>query len=197
MREYELHAALVKKLIELGSEEQLIMIGSAPAGECAGIQYAHYQNRVIEKGDEVTLMIECSGPGGYYCEIGRSFSLNSRPSESLQSIFAQSKTVQQRSAALLRPGKAAGQVTKEVNVLLKEMDLPEEQRIFIHGQGYDLIEAPGFDRTDDSLILPNMSIAIHPTYPTPGGFGFCCDEYLVTEGETRRLHQFPQEIICV
>lgn len=197
MREYELHASLIKKLLEMGSEEQLVMIGSAPAGTCAAIQYLHYQNRVIEKGDEITLMIECSGPGGYYCEIGRSFSLNSRPSESLQQLFDQSKEVQQRTAALLKPGKVASEVTKEVNLFLKEMNLPKEHRIFTHGQGYDLIESPGFDLADGSVIQPNMSIAVHPTYVTPGGFGFCCDEYLVGETETRRLHRFPQEIICI
>lgn len=197
MREYELNAALVKKLIELGSEEQLIMIGSAPAGQCAGIQYTHYQNRVIEKGDVLTVMVECSGPGGYYCEMGRSFALGCEPGSGLVELFAQSREVQRRTAAMLTPGMPVREVTAKVNEILKEMHLPEDRRIFTHGQGYDLIEAPGFALEDDFVLQANMCIAVHPTYVTPEGFGFCCDNYLVTDQGTSRLQKFPQEIIRV
>ena len=197
MHEYELNAALAKKLIELGSEEQLLMIGSAPAGQCASIQYTHYQGRVIEKGDVLTVMVECSGPGGYYCEMGRSFALGTAPGQGLVDLFAQSREVQQRTAELLIPGTPVAEITANVNKLLKEMHLPEEHRIFTHGQGYDLIEAPGFALEDDFVLQANMCIAVHPTYATPEGFGFCCDNYLVTDHGTHRLQTYPQEIICL
>lgn len=195
LREYEIQAALVKKLMELGSEEQLIMIGSAPCGQCAGIQYSHYQNRMIQRGDELTVMIETSGMGGYYCEMGRSFAVGCQPSEQLEYMFDQSRRVQHRTAELLVPGKRAGSVTEEVNVLLKEMGLPEEHRIFTHGQGYDLIESPGFDLEDDFILRENMNIAIHPTYATPHAFGFCCDNYQITAEGARRLEKFQQDVI--
>lgn len=197
MREYELNAALTQKLIELGSEEQLLMIGSAPAGQCAGIQYAHYQNRMIEKGDVLTVMIECSGPGGYYCELGRSFVLGCEPGKELKDVFARSKEVQHRTAELLVPGIPAHEVTRKVNELLKKMNLPEEHRIFTHGQGYDLIEAPGFALEDDFVLQENMCIAIHPTYVEPKGFGFCCDNFLVTPAGAQRLQEYTQEVIRI
>lgn len=195
LREYEIQAALVKRLMELGSEEQLIMIGSAPCGQCAGIQYTHYQNRMIQRGDELTVMIETSGMGGYYCEMGRSFAVGCQPSEELEHMFDQSRQVQHRTARLLRPGKRAGAVTDEVNALLKEMGLPEEHRIFTHGQGYDLIESPGFDLEDDFVLQENMNIAIHPTYVTPGAFGFCCDNFQITAEGGKRLEKFQQDVI--
>lgn len=197
MHEYELNAALAKKLIELGSEEQLLMIGSAPAGQCAGIQYTHYQKRVIEKGDVVTVMVECSGPGGYYCEMGRTYALDCAPGQGLVDLFAQSREVQHRTAELLIPGTPVRQITENVNMLLREMHLPEEHRIFTHGQGYDLIEAPGFALEDDYVLQENMCIAVHPTYVTPEGFGFCCDNYLVTASGATRLQQYPQEVIRI
>lgn len=195
MHEYEFNAALAKKLIELGSEEQLLMIGSAPVGQCAGIQYTHYQKRVIEKGDVLTLMIECSGPGGYYCEMGRAFALGCVPGQGLVDIFAQSREVQHRTAQLLVPGTPVREITENVNKILKDMNLPEDHRIFTHGQGYDLIEAPGFALEDDFVLQENMCIAVHPTYVTPEGFGFCCDNYLVTASGAKRLQKYPQEII--
>ena len=195
LREYEIQAALVKKLMELGSEEQLIMIGSAPSGQCAGIQYTHYQNRMIQRGDELTVMIETSGMGGYFCEMGRSFAVGCEPSAELTHYFAQSREVQHRTAQLLVPGKKASEVTQEVNQLLKKMNLPEEHRIFTHGQGYDLIESPGFDLVDDFVLQADMNIAIHPTYVVPQAFGFCCDNYRITPEGGERLEKFPQEVI--
>ena len=79
MREYELQLMIIAKLLELGSEEQLVMIGSGPANVCAPIQYTHYQNRTIEKGDAVVIMVETSGCGGYYCEISRPYIVGGNP----------------------------------------------------------------------------------------------------------------------
>ena len=150
---------------------------------------------MIQRGDELTVMIETSGMGGYYCEMGRSFAVGCQPSEQLEYMFDQSRRVQRRTAELLLPGKRAGSVTEEVNVLLKEMGLPEEHRIFTHGQGYDLIESPGFDLEDDFILRENMNIAIHPTYATPHAFGFCCDNYQITAEGARRLEKFQQDVI--
>ena len=197
MKEYELHAEVVKMLLEYGSEEQLVMVGSAPYNECASIQYEHYQNRTIEKGDAVTVMVETSGPGGYYCEIARPYIVDGKPCDDLVRLFEQSKIVQNRTAELLKPGMVAGQITTEINKLLKELNLPEDKRIFTHGQGYDLIEAPGFAEIDDTILQENMNIAVHPTYVTEHAFAFCCDNYLVTKNGGKRVSQFPQEIVII
>ena len=197
MKEYELQLMIIAKLLELGSEEQLVMIGSGPADVCAPIQYTHYQNRTIEKGDAVVIMVETSGCGGYYCEISRPYIVGGKPSDELKRLFYQSKEVQNRTAQLLKPGMIAGQITDKINVVLDEMNLPREKRIFTHGQGYDLIESPGFAEIDETLLQENMNIAVHPTYATAKAFGFCCDNYLVTPEGGKRLETFPQEIIIV
>ena len=197
MKEYELQLKVIAKLLELGSEEQLVMIGSGPANVCAPIQYTYYQNRTIEKGDAVVIMVETSGCGGYFCEISRPYIVGGKPSEELVRLFDQSKEVQRRTAQRLKPGMMAGSITDAVNVVLEEMDLPRERRIFTHGQGYDLIESPGFAEIDDTVLQENMNIAVHPTYVTEKAFGFCCDNYLVTAAGGVRVETFPQEIIML
>lgn len=73
--EYEVRGAINRLLEDLGSEEQLIMLGSSPPGIPTGHLPTFYQNRRIEPGDQVFIMIEVNGPGGYYGEIGRTWCL--------------------------------------------------------------------------------------------------------------------------
>ena len=49
-------------------------------------QFRRFQNRVIREGDQVSVLIEVNGPGGYYTEIGRVFSVG-KPSQALQDAF--------------------------------------------------------------------------------------------------------------
>lgn len=63
VREYELRSFIQWISTNLGSEEHLISIGSAPAGKPAGQVRAFFQNRLLQRGDQVCVMIEVNGPG--------------------------------------------------------------------------------------------------------------------------------------
>lgn len=62
--EFEVRDDIIHLLSALGSEEQLVMMSSAPPGARAGHLYAPYQNRRINAGDQVMIMIEPNGPAG-------------------------------------------------------------------------------------------------------------------------------------
>ena len=60
------------------------MMSSAPAGKRAVNIHSFYQNRQIQWGDQVIIMIEPNGPGGFYGEIGRTWCLGEAPRELLR-----------------------------------------------------------------------------------------------------------------
>ena len=69
--EYQVRSEIARLLTDLGSEEQLIMMSCAPPGQKAGNIHSFYQNRQIQAGDQVCIMIEPNGPGGFYGELAR------------------------------------------------------------------------------------------------------------------------------
>jgi Xaa-Pro aminopeptidase len=54
-----------------GGENGIYLCASGPIGTPCQISQRHYQNRVIREGDYVMLLVEDSGSGGYYTELGR------------------------------------------------------------------------------------------------------------------------------
>jgi Xaa-Pro aminopeptidase len=71
---------------------------------------------------------------------------------------------------------------------------PEEQRLFFHGQGYDLVERP-LVRVDEPMpIRKGMYFACHPTYMTKRLFATYCDDFLVTDNGVERLHKYPEKL---
>jgi Xaa-Pro aminopeptidase len=196
MWEYELRAELTRWLIEYGSEEQLIMMGSAPEGEKTPHLHSFYQNRRIGERDSVLLMIESNGPGGYYCEIIRTFCMGT-PSDDLLEGFEHSKRIQHTLAGLAKPGTPIPTLTKAYNQLLTELGLPEDQRLLMHGQGYDLVEWPGFQPGDDGVIEENMFLAIHPALGFPNALGFCCDNYHITGDGGVLVQKLEQKIFLI
>lgn len=194
--EYEIRHQICQLLGDLGSEEQLIMIGSAPAGQRAGHKAHFFQNRRIEKGDQVFVMIEPNGPGGYWAELGRTYVLGEPPKELLE-VWDDAVKAEMYTASLLKPGVTAAEVFHKYDEFIKEMGYASETRIFAHGQGYDLMERPGI-RPDETMVLDsNMNIAIHPTLAKGSGYAFACDNFISGPDGGRRIHTLRQEIIAV
>ena len=196
MYEYELRSHIIHLLTNQGSEEQLIMIGSAPLGQKAGHKAHFYQNRRIEAGDAVMVMLEPNGPGGLWVELGRTFILG-EPDETLQKVWDDAVKAQHYTASLLKPGATCGEIYDKYNEYVEHMGYAKETRIHAHGQGYDLMERPGIRGEDPMVIRPNMNIAIHPTFAKNGAYAFACDNYLTTDAEPVRIHKTSQELIKV
>ena len=198
MYEYELRAELARWLKVYGSEEQLLILQSQ-SEKVPHIIPQFYQNRQIQKGDYVTVLNESSGPGGFYAEIMRTFVLG-EPSKTAVEAYDTAVELQKWVAEMLRPGVAANSIWPKYNARLREMGMPIEERLFMHGQGYDLVEMPGFGEGDDTILEEGMFIALHPNVYLPGNneHGVCCEQFLVTpQGGLNMYSLNKQEIVIV
>ncbi|MFH1489536.1 MAG: M24 family metallopeptidase [Pseudomonadota bacterium] len=194
MKDFEIMALAQYTAQNLGSEEQLIMAGSAPMGTHCPMLKRHFMNRTIEKGDQFTLMIEVNGPGGMYAELGRSCVLG-KASEELIKNCELAKEAQQVTLDLLKPGAEPKDILAATNDFLRSKGFPEEKRLYAHGQGYDLVERPAIREDEPMKIQANMNITIHPITSTDTAFAWVCDNYLVTEkGPGECLHKIPKKV---
>ena len=194
--EYEIRSELTRILTDLGSEEQWIMIGSDQPGVNTGQHPTFFQNRRIEKGDQVLIMIEVNGPGGYYGELGRTWCLGEPPKELLR-CWEIALEAQKRAASLLKPGAKPGDVLIANNDFMISKGFAGEGRLFAHGQGYDLVERPALRPDETMLLKTGMLIALHPIAANDQAYAFCCDNFLIKENGGELLHKTPQKIMII
>ena len=197
MYEYDLRAEVNKFLISKGSEENLVMMGSAPQGTPTPKLHSFYQNRRIEDGDDLVFMIEANGGGGYYAEIVRGFCIGHQPSKELQYAWDLSRELQDFTAELVKPGSDCAEMLEIYNNKLVSYGLQPETRLFAHGQGYDLVERPAFFKGETMKVKENMFFAIHPEINTGKAFGNYCDQYLVTKDGAVRVETTPRQIYVI
>ena len=197
LRDFEILAEAQYSVVKQGSERQLILVGSSPQGVPARWQFRHFQNRVIREGDQVSVLIEVNGPGGFFTELGRIFSVG-KPPQALQDAFGAAVEAQALSQKLMEPGANPKDIWDANNEFLMKKGYQPERRQYAHGQGYDMMERPGIRYDEPMKIRPGMNIAIHPFAVNQAAWAVVTDNYLVTEtGECSCLHRFPKEIIDV
>ena len=194
MRDLEVAAVAEQVGHSLGSEQGLFLCASAPVGVSAMFGNRHLQNRVIEPGDQYTLLVENNGAGGFYTELGRTCVLG-KASQEMKYEFAFVLEAQKFMLGLLKPGASCKDIFESYNAFMRTNGRPEEKRLHCHGQGYDMVERP-LIRFDETMpIRKNMNIVVHPTYATARTFSWVCDNFLTGEnGVDEKLHKFPQKI---
>ena len=179
---------------QMGSEQGWYMAASGPVGTAAVMQPPHMQNRVLREGDQFCMLIENSGPGGYYGEIGRTWVLG-KASQEMQDEFAFVLEAQKFTLELLKPGADPVDIFARYNDFMRKGGRPQENRLYAHGQGYDMVERPLIRHDETLKVGPNMLFAVHPTYATERTYSWVCDNYFVhASGEVESLHRFPQRI---
>ena len=177
-----------------GSENGLYMCASMPADAPAPINQRHYQNRVIQEGDVVALLVEDSGPGGMYTELGRTCVVGKASAE-LKDEFAFALDARKFNLGLLKPGTPCADIFAAYNDFMRKNGRPEERRLHCHGQGYDLVERPLIRSDEPMTIAQDMNIVVHPTYLRGHVLSWVCDNYLIeADGPSERLHRFPEAI---
>lgn len=192
----DLEAAAIAEQVGhgFGSEQGLFLCASGPVGTAAVMSNRHTQNRVIQEGDQFTLLIENSGPGGFYTELGRTCVLG-KASQEMRDEFAFVLEAQRFTLDLLKPGAACKDIWVAYNQFMREHRRPEEKRLYCHGQGYDMVERP-LVRFDEPMRLEcRMNLSMHPTYVTERTYSWACDNFLIgDDGQAERIHRFPQQI---
>ncbi len=180
-----------------GSEQGLYLCASAPLGTSMKFAPKHFQNRVIQEGDYVALLVEDAGAGGFYTELGRNCVVGKAPQQ-MKDELAFTLEARRMTLDLLKPGTPAKEIWARFNEFMHRNGRPEETRLYCHGQGYDLVERPLIRHDEPMLIQKDMNIVVHPTYVHNGMLSWVCDNYLIgSNGPGERLHRFPEEIIEV
>ena len=181
----------------LGSEQGLFLGSSAPLGQASRFIDRHLQARTLKPGEHFTLLIENSGPGGFYTEIARTIVLGKASNELIDG-FESMKEAQAHTLRLLKPGASCADVARSHDDYMRARGLPAELRLYCHGQGYDLVERP-LVRADETMnIEENMNLAVHPGYETPSIFAVICDNYFIESGGPGAcLHKTPKQVFEV
>lgn len=201
MTEYQVRAEVMQLLTNLGSEEQLLFLGTAEPGKPCGMPTHVYQNRRVKEGDYGTLLIEVSGPGGYYCESARNFCFG-EPFKEMADAWEVAKQGQKLTSDLLVPGNCAVEIVEKYNKFVEEKGYSKEGRLYGHSQGYDLVERPAFMRHNDNgdetmKIEAGMNISLHPYLTDDFQTVYINDNFYVTENGAERIHKTPPEIIIL
>ena len=177
-----------------GSENGIYLCASMPPDEPAQFGQRHYQNRVIKDGDAIALLVEDSGPGGMYAELGRTCVVG-KASPELKDEFAFALEARKFNLGLLKPGASCKDIFESYNDFMRRNGRPQEQRLHCHGQGYDLVERPLIRNDEPMTIAKDMNIVVHPTYIRGQVLSWVCDNYLIEAGGPgERLHRFPEVI---
>ena len=177
-----------------GSENGIYLCASMPADAPSAFSQRHYQNRVIQEGDVIALLVEDSGPGGMYAELGRTCVVGKASAE-LKDEFAFAVEARKFNLGLLKPSTPCADIFAAYNDFMRRNGLPEERRLHCHGQGYDLVERPLIRSDEPMMIAQDMNIVAHPTYMRGHVLSWVCDNYLIeATGPSERLHRFPEAI---
>jgi Xaa-Pro aminopeptidase len=174
-----------------GSEQGLFMCASGPVGTAPLQANRHFQNRTIQKGDQLSLLVESNGAGGFYTELGRTCVLG-KASQEMKDEFAFVLEARNFTLNLLKPGASGKDIWEAYNAFMKKNGRPDEKRLYCHGQGYDMVERPLVRFDEPMKLKANMIVSCHPTYALAGSFNWACDNYLITDRGPERLHQFPE-----
>ena len=178
-----------------GSENGIYLCASMPADAPSAFSQRHYQNRVIQEGDVIALLVEDSGPGGMYAELGRTCVVGKASAE-LKDEFAFAVEARKFNLGLLKPGAPCADIFAAYNDFMRKNGRPEERRLHCHGQGYDLVERPLIRHDEPMTIAQDMNIVVHPTYIRGHVLSWVCDNYLIeASGPSGRLHHFAEIII--
>ncbi len=193
VRDIDVDVAIEAFSLREGCEYGLYRVGSSPLSDPAPVaQPKHAQQRVIERGDIVMILLESSGPGGFFCELGRQIVVGQPPPARLVDELEFLSAAQQLTVDLMRPGASCAGIFEQFNDFMIENGRPRERRVHAHGQGYDLVERPLIRSDESAVIEVGMSIACHPSNVISA-----MDNYFVTDSGVEKLHEFPQEILQV
>ena len=194
MRDREVATVAQQYSHAYGSEQGIYLCASAPAGTPFHFGQWHFGNRVLREGDQFVLLVENSGPGGMYTELGRSCVLG-RASQQMQDEFAFTLEARKFTLDRLTPGMPSARIWEEFNAFMVKNGRPPESRLYCHGQGYDMVERPLIRHDEPFPIQADTNIVVHPTYNHQGIMSWVCNNYLIgPDGPGPRLHEFPEII---
>ena len=142
MRDVDMYAATHWYMSSHGSGRGLVLVKSGPMGTFAPFEPYHLQGKVIEKGDQLTVLNETNGPGGMYTELCRSFCVGCEPDKELADAWKYAVECQHLMAERMVPGASCKDLYDFARAFMVDHGYAPPSRSFAHGQGYSLVERP-------------------------------------------------------
>ena len=173
---------------DMGGETVTTRIGTSAGGK-GKLKAFLEQNDVIKEGDSCTVMLEFSGPGNYYAELGRIWIIGGEPSAEQLKADADCLEMQDICARIAKPGVPASELIKALHKFQEERGYWKETRIFAHGQGLDLVERPCCLYDETMVFAENMFVSFHPGMQNEKVLAYNVDNYLITKDGGVRLSQ--------
>ncbi len=170
------------------------MCASSPIGSPTFFRNRHFQNRVIQPGDQMAILIENSGAGGYYCELGRTATLGPA-TDAMHRDFEFALEARAFMLGMMRPGASCPEIWARFNEFMDAHQKPKEDRLNSHSMGYDLVERPLIRFDEPMPLAAGMVVSCHPGFANADGFHWACDNFLISDAGTERLHAFPEHIV--
>jgi Xaa-Pro aminopeptidase len=194
LRDFEIAAHAQYLAQQLGSEQGIYLCSSAPQGQAASFRPRSMQGRTLGAGDVFSLLIENNGAGGFYTEMSRLMILG-KVGQELADAHAAVLDAQRFALSLLRPGALCSEIFAQHNAYLSERGLPQEQRVSMHGMGYDMVERPLIRSDEDMRIEEHMAIVCHPGILNERMFVHNTEIHLIeAQGCSPSLHRTPKQI---
>jgi Xaa-Pro aminopeptidase len=194
LRDFEVAAYAQYMAQQLGSEQGIYLCSSAQRGQAASFRPRSMQGRTLRVGDVFSLLIENNGAGGFYTELSRLMVLGKVPQE-LADAHAAVLDAQRFALSLLKPGAACREIFAQHNAYLSARGLPQEQRVSMHGMGYDMVERPLVRSDEDMQIEEHMAIVCHPGILNERLFVHNTEIHLIeAHGCSESLHRTPKQI---
>lgn len=196
-REMDIRNDIHDMCLRLGAEAQFFLtVSSSPMNTVCGQVPLIYEGRKICENDNISVLIESSGPGGFFAELQRTFTLG-EPSPELMYCWNKAVEAQEMCRKMLVPGGDPEKTFYALNEFLRENGFAQEERLFAHGQGYDLIERPGLFPGENMKFAEDMFVVLHPCAVNANGMCTCADNFRVTKNGGERLHRTPQSIMVI
>lgn len=143
------------------------------------------------------LVLEHSGPGGHFGEVGQPL-LTRKPDELLLRAQEALITSIRLAADEIRPGNTTADVARAAQRYLVDNGwIPAGTTPYCigHGQGLDFWEPPFVSTDDETELQAGMRLNLHPSIPLPGGGRVSyCDCYVCGEEGPVRLTKLPYDL---
>jgi Xaa-Pro aminopeptidase len=190
----DIRIEIINKVRQWGGDEPNILIYTIPPNT-GPVAFA--PPRIIEEGDQFTILLETNSLSGFWGELSRTICMG-KPSPQLQEHFAIALEAQKLSVGMLKPGTPVKAIWDANNEFLKKKGYPEETRLYAHGQGYDMVERPCLYPFETMKLQPRMLLAVHPEVKSKRSYGWICDNFLINaSGNVEHLHKTPQQLFEV
>jgi Xaa-Pro aminopeptidase len=197
MKDYEVYAEAHYFASKHGSERGIVLVNSGPLGTMVPFDVYHFQNRTIQVGNQVSVLIEVNGPGGFYTEVMRIFVVGRKPTQELQDAFGIAVEAQKLTVSQLKPGADPKEIWDANANFLKKNGYAPPNRLYAHGQGLPLVERPTIRYNETWKLKEGMNITVHPQAPKrdKNVWAIVCDNFNIRKDRAEPCHMYPQHLI--